>query len=144
MVTFPAGRALSASRASSAARFCSILRRLLAKEPRNFLQDVDESRTSEAGLFRKISTAPHRFGPWRQKHGQRPAALLSQEMQRIHVDLIDVGPFFAVNLDVDEQLVHHPGSRFILEQLMRHHVAPMARRVTNREKDWPIRSLCFG
>jgi hypothetical protein len=40
-------------------------RRLLAKQPRNFLQDVNESRTPEAGFFREISTAPHRFSPWR-------------------------------------------------------------------------------
>jgi hypothetical protein len=52
MVTFPVGRALSASRASSGAVLLDP-RRLLAKQPRNFLQDVNESRTPEAGFFRK-------------------------------------------------------------------------------------------
>ena len=39
----------------------------------------------------------------RQEHGQRPAALLAQRVQRRHVEVVDVGAFLAIDLDVDEQ-----------------------------------------
>ena len=107
MVTLPAGRALSASRASSACAVLLDLVRLLAEQPRHFAQHVGESRPAEAALLRKIRAAPHRLAVRREKHGQRPAALLAQQMQRVHVDLVDVGPLLAIDLDVDEQLVHH-------------------------------------
>ena len=64
-------------------------------------------------------------------------------MQRRHVDLVDVGPLLAVDLDVDEQLVHHARGGVVLEALVRHDVAPVAGRVADREQDrlarcaWP-------
>ena len=56
-------------------------------------------------------------------------------MQRRHVDLVDVGPLLAVDLDVDEQLVHHRRGGFVLEALVRHDVAPVAGRIADREQD---------
>src|SRR5581483_7758426 len=62
--------------------------RLFAKQPRHLTQHVDKSRTAVARLLRKISTAPNGLARGREKHGQRPAALLAQRVQRRHVDLI--------------------------------------------------------
>ncbi len=65
-------------------------------------------------------------------------------MERIHVDLIDIWPFFAIHFDVDEQFVHHLRSGFVLKRLVCHDVAPVACGVTNREQDRPVFSLRLG
>ena len=57
---------------------------------------------------------------------------------------IDVGALFAVDLDVDEEFVHHRGSVGILEALMRHDMAPMAGGVADREQDGLVGPLGFG
>jgi hypothetical protein len=62
----------------------------------------------------------------RQEAGHRPATLPGDGLGRLHVDGVDVGAFFAVDLDVDEVGVHHRCDVRILEGLMRHHVAPVA------------------
>jgi hypothetical protein len=83
----------------------------------------------------EVGAAPDRLAAWRQEHGQRPAALLAEMMQRVHVDLIDVGAFLAIDFDVDEEIVHHARGRFVLEAFMRHDVAPVAGGVADREQD---------
>ncbi len=108
---------------------------LLAEHPRDFVQHIHESRAAEARLLGKIRAAPHRLARRVEKHRERPAALLAQHVQRVHVDLVDVGPLLAIDLDVDEQVVHHARGRLVLETLVRHHVAPVARRIADREQD---------
>ena len=56
-------------------------------------------------------------------------------MQGVHVDLVDVRPFLAVDFDVDEQLVHHRGGAGVLEALVRHDVAPVTGGVADRQQD---------
>src|SRR5262249_1782333 len=46
-----------------------------------------------------------------------------------------------VDLDVDEGTVHHRRRRWVLEGLALHHVAPMARRVADRQQDRLV--ICF-
>ncbi len=99
---------------------------IVTKHPLDLAQEVDERRFSVSGGLGKIRAAPERLPVRGQKHGERPAAMLAEVVQCRHVDLIDVGAFLAVDLDVDEQLVHHARRRLILEALMRHHVAPVA------------------
>ena len=103
----PRGRAFSESRAIRASRF---LRMRSGSSPNS--RAISRSTSVNAGaavarLLREIRAAPHRLARGRQKHRERPAALLAEQMQRVHVDLVDVGPLLAVDLDVDEQLVHH-------------------------------------
>ncbi len=119
-------------------------RRIFAKLPRHLAQHVREGRAAEARRVREIGAAPDRLAGGRQEHGQRPAPLLAQMMQRRHVDLIDVRTLFAIDLDVDEQLVHDARGRVVLEALMRHHVAPVARRVADRQQDRLVGALGFG
>src|SRR5205085_6571755 len=57
---------------------------------------------------------------------------------------IDIGPFFAIDFDVYELAIHDRRRPFVLEGLMRHHVAPMAGRVTDREKDRFVFVTRFG
>jgi len=49
--------------------------------------------------------------------------------------VVEVGPFFAVHLDADESFVQHRGRGVVLEALVLHDVAPVARRVADAEKD---------
>ena len=146
IVTLPSGRARSASRAKQRGAVLLDLVRLLAEQAGHLAQHVDEGRPAEARLAREISAAPHRLGRRRQKHGQRPAALLAQQMQRVHVDLVDVRPFLAVDLDVDEQLVHHRRGGVVLEATRapsrgtsgRRHSRPRAGSACSRA--WPSAS----
>ena len=65
--------------------------------------------------------------------GQPP--LPGQRDDGVHVDRVEVGPLLAVDLDVDEALVHQRRGGRVLERLVRHHVAPVAGRVADREQD---------
>jgi hypothetical protein len=118
------------------------LLRLFAEQPRDLAQHVDEGRLAVTRRLGKVGAAPDRLAGGRQKHGQRPAAMFPKMMQRRHVDLIDVGPLLAIDFDVDEQLVHHARGSVILKTLMRHDVAPMTRRIADREQDRP--TAAFG
>ena len=99
-------RAFGEARHQRAAVLLDALR-LLAEQPRDLAQHIDEGGLAVARGLGKIGAAPERLAVGREEHGQRPAALLAQMMQRRHVDLVDVGPLLAVDFDVDEQLVHH-------------------------------------
>ncbi len=109
--------------------------RLVAIDPRHFIQYTDECRPPVAFVLGKIGAAPERLGVGGEEHGQRPAALLAELVQRAHIDRIDIGALLAVDLDVDEQLVHHRGGGRVLEALMGHDVAPMAGGVADRQQD---------
>ena len=114
---------------------------LLAINARHGIQYTDESGPSVAFLFGEVGAAPERLGVRREEHGERPAALLADLMQRVHVDRVHVRALLAVDLDVDEQVVHHRRGRLVLEALMRHDVAPMAGGVADREQDGLVRVL---
>ena len=107
-------------------------------------QHLHESRAAVARLLREIGAAPERLGVRRQEHGERPAALLAGGAQCGHVDLVDVRPLLAIDLDVDVEPVHHLGDLVVFEALMRHDVAPVAGGVADGEQDRPVELACFG
>ena len=117
---------------------------LVAIDARDLLQHLGEGRAAVARLFRKVGAAPERLCVGGEEHGERPAALLAELVQRRHVDGVDVGALLAVDLDVDEEVVHHGSGLVVLEALMRHHVAPMAGGVADREQDRLSRALGLG
>src|SRR5207244_1858119 len=53
----------------------------------------------------------------------------------LHVDLVEVRPLLAIDLDVDVELVHHARDVLVLERLALHHVAPMAGAVADRYEE---------
>jgi hypothetical protein len=55
-------------------------------------------------------------------------------LHRVHVDRVHVRALFPVDLDVHEALVHQLRGLGILERLVCHHVAPVARRVPDGEE----------
>ena len=71
-------------------------------ETLDLVQHIDKGRFAVTRGLGKVSAAPDRLAGGGEKHGQLPAALLAQMMQRRHVDLIDVGAFLAIDFDVDE------------------------------------------
>ena len=113
-------------------------------DARHLFQDLGEAGPAVARGGRKIRAAPERARLAVEEHGQRPAALLAQIVQRAHVDGVDVGALLAVDLDVDEEVVHLRGDGRILEALVRHDVAPVAGRVADREQDRPAAALGLG
>ncbi len=114
---------------------------LLPEHALDLAQQVDEGGLAVTRGVREIRAAPERLTLGRQEHGQRPAAVLAQVMQRRHVDLVDVGALLAVDFDVDEELVHHLRGGRVLEALVRHHVAPMAGGVADRQQDRLVTAL---
>ena len=89
-------------------------------------------------LGREVRAAEERLAGRGQEDRHRPAALACQRDDRVHVDRVEVGPLFAVDLDADEALVHDPCGEGVLEGLVLHHVAPVAGRVPDREQDRPV------
>jgi hypothetical protein len=72
----------------------------------------------------------------RQEHRERPAAAaLREHLVGELVDLVEVRPLFAIDLDVDEQLVHERRRRRVLEGFVGHHVAPVAGGISDRQQD---------
>ncbi len=66
----------------------------------------------------------------------RPAAVpVVEGDDGLHVERVDVRALLAVDLDVDEPRVHQLGGGRVGERLVLHHVAPVARRVADREQD---------
>ena len=88
---------------------------------------------SGMGLRRKIGASEKRFTLRRQECREGPSPLTCHGLDRHHVHGVDVRSLLPVHLDADEALVHELGGVRILERLLFHHVAPMARRVPDRE-----------
>ena len=91
-------------------------------------QHVLERRQSVARLLGEIGAAEERpLVVVSEKHGERPAAAaLRQQLLRDLVDAVDVGPLFAVDLDVDEVVVEDPRGGLVLETLSFEDTTPMA------------------
>ena len=109
--------------------------RLLLVELGDAAQDVLEAGLAVAADGRKVGAAPERFAVGRQEHGQRPAATLTEKRQGGLVDGVDVGTLLAIDLDVDEELVHQRRGFGILETFMGHDMTPVTGGVADRKHD---------
>src|SRR4051812_35238623 len=76
------------------------------EDARDLPEELHEARPAVSRLLWKIRPAPERLAIGRQEHGERPAALLSEQLQRAHIDMVDIRPLLAIDLDIDEELVH--------------------------------------
>ena len=101
----------------------------------NAFEHLGEGGPAPARFRREIGSAPEGLARRRQEHGQRPAALLAQEHERVLVDGVEIGALLAVDLDVNETRVHQLGDAGVLETLMRHDMAPMAGGIAHRQQD---------
>ncbi len=69
-------------------------------------QHAPEGRQTMAILGRKVSAAIERHAIWRHEHCHRPAAAAGHGLNSGHIDIIDIGSLFAVDLDINEVFVH--------------------------------------
>ena len=130
--------AAAAAFSSASSRTLGTMRNLvaaLAVEIRDRDEHLAKRRHPVPRLGREVGAADERLALRRKEDGQRPAAVAGHRHHRVHVDPVHVGPLLAVDLDVDEALVHQRRGLRVLERLVRHHVAPVAGRVTDREQD---------
>ena len=110
----------------------------VAVHARRGVEHVVEAAQALAIDGREVRAAEVRLAVGREEDGHRPAAVTADRHHRLHVDGVDVGPLLAVHLDVDEQLVHQRGDALVLERLVRHDVAPVARAVADAQQDGPV------
>ena len=99
------------------------------------LQQLAEGRLPVPRLVGEVGAGEERVAVGVEDARHRPAALAGHRRGRLHVDRVDVRPLLAVDLDADEVLVEVRRGRLVLERLVRHHVAPVAGGVPDREQD---------
>ena len=89
---------------------------------------------NECGLW-EICAAIKRFCIRSEKYCHWPSTTTSHGLDGVHVNGVDVWSLFAVNFDIDEQLVHERSSFDIFKTFVGHYVAPVTRRIANRQKN---------
>ena len=98
------------------------------------LQHTWEGRQPSPVLRWKVRPAVKRPALRRQEHRHRPTSVAGHCLHRRHVDRIDIRPLFPVYLDVHKQLVHQRRNLRVFERLPLHHVAPVARRISDAQQ----------
>jgi hypothetical protein len=96
---------------------------------------VDRLEQPQEPLLGEVGAAVERLAVRREEHRHRPAAAAGHGLHGVHVDGVDVRALLPIDLDVDEQAVHHPGDVGVLEALVGHDVAPVASRIPDGEED---------
>ncbi len=102
------------------------------------LQELREAGPAPPVLGRVVGAPEERLELRREKDAHRPPARARDHLDRAHVDPVEVGSLLAIDLDVDEEVVHQLGDFRVLERLVLHHVTPVTGRVADREEDRPI------
>ena len=97
-------------------------------------QQLLESRPAVGRARREVGAGVERQPLRGEEHRHRPAAGTGDRLHHAHVDAIHVGPLLAVDLHVDEVLVHHRRDRIVLERFVLHDVAPVAGGVADRDE----------
>ena len=99
-------------------------------------QQIAKCRHPIARLLGKIGAAEKRLLPRCEEHRQRPTAgAVRQHLLRDLINLVEIGTFFAIDLDVDEQLIHQCGSPQVFEGLMGHDMTPVTGGIADGQKD---------
>ncbi len=93
---------------------------------------------------RVVRPAVERLQVGGEEDRHRPAAVAGHRLDGGHVEVVEVGPLLAVDLDVDEPLVHQAGDGLVLEAFPLHDVAPVAGGVADREEDRLVLGLGPG
>ncbi|MDT4866939.1 hypothetical protein FQZ97_1018270 [compost metagenome] len=101
-------------------------------------QDPGQAGAAVAVLGREVGAGEEGFALRSEKHRQRPATALAEHLQRALIEFVEVGALLAVDLDVDEVLVHQVGDVRVGERLVGHHMAPVAGGIAHRQQDWLV------
>ena len=117
-------------------RSCGVdFRGIVAPDTGQLRKQIDKPWTAPSRGGRKVRTAVERPEVRREEHAHRPPSRSGGGLHERHVDPIDVGPLLPIDLDRDEVAVQRLGDLLALERLVLHHVAPVARRVADRQED---------
>ena len=92
-------------------------------------------------MNRKVRAAVERFGIWCEENRHRPPAVTRHSLHGCHINFIDVGAFFPVDLYGDVVCVEQLSDLLIFEGLVLHHMAPVAGSVADGKKDRDIQFL---
>ena len=103
-------------------------------------QHASEPRHPEPIAGRKVGAGEKWRAVGQQEHGHRPSAGTGHALHRPHVDLVEIRPLFAIDLDGNEVAIHQRGGLRIFEGLAGHHVTPVAGAVADAQQD----RLVFG
>jgi len=148
---FPAGLATGLVRSGILFKACKNLgarcfdaARVLAPGSREIFEDCRKAGPAAAVVGRRIGSSEEWFAIGREKNRHGPAAAAGGGLNVKHIDAVDVGALLAVDLYRDEMVVEELGDRGILERLAFHHVAPVAGRVADREKNGFVFAGGFG
>jgi hypothetical protein len=98
-------------------------------------KQLQETGSPLTVLRRKIGPAEKGFQVRREKDVQRPTALAGRGLNKHHVDFVHIRPLLAVHLDGDKILVEESGDGSVFKRFALHHVAPVAGRVADAQKD---------
>ena len=110
----------------------------VAIRARHRLEQARESRQAVAVDRREVRSAVEGLPVRREKDRHRPAATPGEHLDGFHVHIVDVGPLLAIDLHVDEELVHEPRGVLVLERLPFHHVTPVAGGVADGQENRPV------
>ena len=86
---------------------------------------------------RKIRPAEERLAFRGEPHAHGPSAAPRQLLDRAHVDGVDVGTLFSIDLDRDVVHVQKGRDLLVLERFGLHDVAPVAGGISDRQKHRP-------
>jgi len=113
--------------------------------------DDREQHAAEAGhvaavalVGREVGAAEEGLKVGREEDRHGPAAVAGRALDEGHVNLVEVGALLAVHLDADEVFVEDAADLGVLEALVLHDVAPVARRVADAEEDGPFQGAGAG
>src|SRR5439155_18973941 len=93
------------------------------------------TRTAIAVFRRKIRATVEGLLLRREEHRQWPTSLARQHLHNVLVNVVEIRTFFTVHLDAHKVLIHHGRDALVLEGLMFHDMAPVARGVANGEQE---------
>ena len=107
---------------------------LVCQASTSAVQHLPERRLTVPRLVGEVGAGEERVAVVVEHDRHRPAAVPGHRRGRLHVDRVHVRPLLAVDLDADEVLVEVRRGRLVLERLVRHHVAPVARGVPDAQQ----------
>ena len=84
----------------------------------------------------QVGTGPNGATVGQDNEVEGPSAVAVHGQCGLHVDLVHVRSFLAVNFDVYKQIVHERSGFGVFKTFVGHYVAPVTRRVPNRKKYW--------
>ena len=97
--------------------------------------DIAEAGHAAAGTERPIGAAEERLLLRREEDRHRPATLAGHRLHGLHINMVEVGPLLAIDLDRDKIAIQQIGQALVLKTFMGHHVAPVAGRVSDGKED---------